>query len=476
MENLPDELLYLILLDLDYKDIMILSKVNRSLANITKDNLLWFDIYKKRYLPNVKYVSHIKYIDYVKYCEKFFATYNTIFEGFEKEPTEIPEFMFDIFLYHHDINTIFPDSKTTLIFYSSKVRITSKLIRLGADVNHVDKNGENALFYTEDIKIVKLLLDSEIDPDIVNNEGLNIISDITNPKLAELYVRKGVSYDVRNFKGETPLFTVQTWQIAQILIRNFANVNVQNNLGETPLMKTDNSKIAALLIENEAETDFMYFDEDGDKEFNISVIAYTQHPEVVETMLRKIPGINLGDIGPYNRNIFFHVKSLEMAKEFYKYYTDIDARDEFGNTALFKCEDLEVAKFLIDKGADVDARNDEEQTPLFLCQKPKIAQLLIDEGAEVDAVEEAGFTPFLWNDNIKVLEVLFKNGADVNHVEPIFGRNKLFFIGEFIEKDIKKMILEFKIDINHRDKKGLLPIDFVGNYHKNMLRPYSKQI
>ena len=99
---------------------------------------------------------------------------------------------------------------------------------------------------------------------------------------------------------------------------------------------------------------------------------------------------------------------------------EIDAKNEYGNTALMIAVmggHLEIVKDLIAGGADVNARNRAESTALMLAAKKghlEIVQALIAAGADVNSRTTGGVTALFVAESgghTEVVEILRKAGA-----------------------------------------------------------------
>ncbi|MFA5039816.1 MAG: ankyrin repeat domain-containing protein [Candidatus Omnitrophota bacterium] len=103
--------------------------------------------------------------------------------------------------------------------------------------------------------------------------------------------------------------------------------------------------------------------------------------------------------------------------------TDVDARDEYGNTALHHAAamgSVAVAEVLLAAAAEPDAVNNVGQTPLHVAAtvgRADVANLLLASGANSCAEDDIGWTPLhraAAANSVSVVEILLRYGAAAN--------------------------------------------------------------
>lgn len=149
---------------------------------------------------------------------------------------------------------------------------------------------------------------------------------------------------------------------------------------------------------------------------------------------------------------------------------DINKRNLDGETALLHCIEHEsaiAAIKLIEAGADVNISDIENKSPLH-CAIEKhlldLASLVIKKGADINAVCKLGsFTPLhlaVYVSSYEMTALLLYYGADTDVVTKR-GRSPFMLSlrksGKLELKDveIQELLLDFEIDFNRTDKKGL---------------------
>lgn len=123
--------------------------------------------------------------------------------------------------------------------------------------------------------------------------------------------------------------------------------------------------------------------------------------------------------------------NVDMFKEVFPYITDINVKDQYGQTCLMHVvrglpfdekERVELAEFLIDNGIDVNAVDEDGQSFLFgLDNNVKILQKAIENGADINLCDNKGenvlhyvlYHGSFWGRK-QFVECLIDNGANFN--------------------------------------------------------------
>jgi ankyrin repeat protein len=117
--------------------------------------------------------------------------------------------------------------------------------------------------------------------------------------------------------------------------------------------------------------------------------------------------------------------SLEAMKMVVEAGADVNAKNDFGATALMWCAgDLEKVRYLLAKGASVTARSDVGRTPLLIAANydgsVEIARLMIAKGADVSAKDKSGTSVLeaaASVNNLEFARLLLDKGADPNTID-----------------------------------------------------------
>jgi len=83
----------------------------------------------------------------------------------------------------------------------------------------------------------------------------------------------------------------------------------------------------------------------------------------------------------------------EIAEILLSHGADINARNNFGKTALHQASSREVAELLISRGLGVHVRCKSGRTPLHEATKKGVAEFLVSQGADLKARDSDGRTP-----------------------------------------------------------------------------------
>ena len=130
-----------------------------------------------------------------------------------------------------------------------------------------------------------------------------------------------------------------------------------------------------------------------------------------------------------------------------------------GSTALMfasKEGHLEIVKYLLENGADVNIKDNFGETALIWASREgyfEIVKCLVESGADINAKNSSGWTALMgvssWkNGHLGIVKYLLKNGADIN-AKDNNGNTALIKASKFGKLEIIKYLVEDKrLDIN----------------------------
>jgi len=224
------------------------------------------------------------------------------------------------------------------------------------------------------------------------------------------------------------------------------NVNAKNAYGETALFKackTGKLEIVKYLIKQ--GIDINAKDENG---LTVLFFAYKKKNLEIVKYLTK-----LFDAG-YKKSLKLNNFLIENEE----HGTDINAKNEFGETILFNAcfeGDLDIVKYLVEeKKLDIDVKDKNGLSPLF----------------------SAVITACCFNEKIDIVKYLVEHGADIN-TKSNKGETVLFFCfynGGFIE--LVKYFISKGLDINVRNNEGKTELWYAKQSKNKEIIEYLKSI
>lgn len=281
------------------------------------------------------------------------------------------------------------------------------LIDSGADVNARDNLDKTALHYAIERgsdHLAKLLLDSGADPLAVDHLGesalYRAIQQRNNPVTALLRTRGAddvpVLHQAVAFEdGE---------RVSRLLLGNPQLVNQVDAFGETPLhyaAERGNVAVTQLLLDAGANVHAQ------SKSARTALFGAVLNGHAGLTRLLLSHGASK-DFGAKGHNNMLHTGvgsgNEDVVAQLLAHGIKLDARDDFGETALMKAaytgvsdeEAAAIAGLLLDAGAPVNEQSKEDRrTALHLAaffNKPLFARMLLQRGADVSWRDADGST------------------------------------------------------------------------------------
>ncbi len=333
--------------------------------------------------------------------------------------------------------------------WAGKYEEVEALISRGIDVNAPCKLDSEILQRIVGAQISPY--DTWVDVGLTNTTtALHYAAERGHKEIVELLIAKGADINAKNATGDTSLhFAVEAGEreIAELLIDNGAEVNAKNVQGQTPLdIILNQSQYQISRNPNQAE---------------IRVLLLANGAEILSIHA----AVKSGDI--------------EKVKEFLEQGTDINAKDENGQTSLYIAvnnDNKETVKLLIDKGADVNAKNEDGQTPLDIIlnrnriqisrnpNHAEIRDLLIANGAEILSIHAA-----VQSGDLGQVKEFLEQGIDINSKNSD-GDTALHIAVDRDYNDVAKLLIDKGADVNAKDKRNETPLyNAIYNSNKDLV-------
>jgi ankyrin repeat protein len=129
--------------------------------------------------------------------------------------------------------------------FRRNIHIVKFLVKNGADLYHVNVNGDSILFLAAslgDFDIVNFLVEQKVDVNQLNNHGFSAFSEASSNRrfdIVEFLIKNSAKVSDEN-GNSLPLIRAcfaGHFEIVKFLITNNANVNSRDRDGSTPLIK-----------------------------------------------------------------------------------------------------------------------------------------------------------------------------------------------------------------------------------------------
>jgi ankyrin repeat protein len=206
--------------------------------------------------------------------------------------------------------------------------------------------------------------------------------------------------------------------------------------------------------------------------------------EMITVILRSKPAPPYG--GNVNSDLIIAIdeNDIEKVKSLLDKGADINARNEYGYTALMmaveRARDVKLVNLLLDKGADVNAKNNNNdkyklnQTALIyasIYEETEVVIALLEKGADVNAKNNYGYSPLIMaaaHERLGNVKALLAKGANVNATDEK-GRTALMRSAEKGDVGTVRALLAGGADVNSRDKKGETALMLVPDHKESIL-------
>ena len=301
--------------------------------------------------------------------------------------------------------------------YSGLISLVEYLLKIGADVNAQNNNGETALHYlglvgraSNHYDIVKLLLDYDININIKDKTSKTAIHNAcqsANVGIARLLIKNGAKINEMDFAGNYPLhycFTQdrkEVLELLDLLLQNAETANLADIRGVTALHNASASlskSVVEFIVHHGANVN--QADNMGKTPLHYATKNKDDGVSVTEFLIKNGGNVNKCDRwGQTPLHDTAENENLESMKVLLADEVDIHRRDATGLTPLHVAStkrDSALVKHLIDNKADVNVVDKNSATPLHFAAwagAGKTALELLKSGANKSIKDNAGQTP-----------------------------------------------------------------------------------
>lgn len=311
--------------------------------------------------------------------------------------------------------------------YCNLLDMTFILIKLGYNVNAVDRHNRTALSIAAAknyVNLLKLLLDNNANINIgfplfyaAENESIDCLLEL---------LAKGCSTDLKNEQSESVLMRSLSplkTDVVKILLKHGAALNILNYSGETALHVACSSDIKAVELLLDHNVDLINIG-DKFKATPLHVACHRKSIGVIKCLLEHGADSNIGDDTCWTPlHIAVADGNEEVVLELIRAGSDVNALSDIGETPMFHASDhLIIMKILIDFKADLNIRTDGGWSVLHesvYFQNVDCIEELLKNGACVNASSAENVSPLYVAatvGSLPVVKILLEAGAYVNSV------------------------------------------------------------
>jgi ankyrin repeat protein len=371
--------------------------------------------------------------------------------------------------------------------------------------------------------MLRFFLDNGFDINRKNSSGRTIFQDVAlegDYKIFQVLMNYRPDFNIKDSYGKTVLFDAVEGENIYILkdvVNNIDSLNILDENHQTALFKAvlkENIEIAKLLILHGINVNFL--DKDGQNVLFNTVLQGSKNIPIIELLMKK--NINMNIVDNNNKNIMdelLYVYDLQknISKELegkYKLITpekeylplalmfinnglDIDKIHEDGKTTLqLEIENKNFAnvEFLVNCGAELNVSDENDKNIIYKeilkgYSNYQMIDFLVSKGANLEAKDLDEKTVF---DDIIEIIAISKGFKRVNPALAAFtkenekydvllkkiltyrpnieaqrldGKNILFDLVTYNDFDTLKMIINYGVNLNTKDKRGSTPLMYM---------------
>ena len=371
--------------------------------------------------------------------------------------------------------------------------------------------------------MIRFFLDNGFDINRKNSMGRTILQDVAlegDYKIFQILMNNRPDFNIKDSYGKTVLFDAvegQNINIIKDVVNNVDSLNILDENYQTVLFKAvlkDNIEIAKLLIVHGINVNFL--DKDGQNVLFNTILQGSKNIPIIELLMKK--DINMNIVDNNNKNVldellYVHDLQKNTSKELegkYKLITpekeylplalmfinnglDIDKIHEDGKTTLqIEIENKNFAnvEFLVNCGADLNVVDENDKNIIYKeilkgYSNYQMIDFLVSKGASLEAKDLDEKTIF---DDIIEIIAITKGFKKVNPVLAAFikenekydvllkkiltyrpnieaqrldGKNILFDLVTYNDFETLKMIINYGVNLNIKDKRGSTPLMYM---------------
>lgn len=358
-----------------------------------------------------------------------------------------------------DVNQRAPGEQTPVMtaVQTGDQDLVQLLLDAGADLTLVDSQGRNALMYApaDNLELWKLLVDKGCDVNLISNENYPTTplgEALGNPELVRFLIDAGAAVTGPE-KVETYLASaaalgqVETMKILVTLGQAdvnevFSTATLMNNSALMAAVRSHHLESVQFLLSQGANPDLV--------SINTSLVVGADGEEPPGTALILAAG----------------EETFEIFDALMEAHADVNARDQYGQTALMEASRLgrlDFVKRLVKAGADVNGGDQYGHTALMNAAEEarvSVVQYLISQKANVNAVTRTGGTSVLRAglENSEVTALLLQAGADPNK-KLTYAETCLHLAAYAGNLAAVKLLVQAKADVNVKSSQGQTPLD-----------------